>query len=406
MDVEIRAIAPEEYEAFSRVLEEAFSEKIRADELENERKIAEFDRCLVAVDGDEFVGGSSAASLRIGVPGGAAVPVAGITGVGVKPTHRRRGINTALMRRQLDEARDRGEALAALHASEGGIYGRFGFGMGTFIGSIEIEVAGTAFVRGYRLSGRVRLLSRDDALPLMRSVYDRARRLRPAGIELDDRWFEWLFFVGEADKDEPPFWAVHESDEGEPDACAVYKVKHEWPGSVPKLELKVELLLAATPQAHADMWRYVFDIDLVDRVKAWNRPVDEPLLHLLQDPRRLGLSVKDGMWIRLVDVAAALEARGFATDGRVVLEVRDPFCAWNEGRYSVEVSSGRAACQPTEDEPDIACSVNDLGAVYLGGSTFAQLARAGLVTEARPGGLSAADALFTSDVAPWSAVFF
>jgi predicted acetyltransferase len=406
MDVEIRSITPDEFEPYYRALEDAFSGVMRPDEVENERTLTEFDRCLVAIDDGQFVGGSSAASMRIGVPGGIDVPVAGITGVGVKPTHRRRGISTALMRRQLDDIRGRGEALAALYASEAGIYGRFGYGLATFIGSIEIEVGRSAFVRGYRPSGRVRLLTREDALPLFRIVYDRARRMRPGAPDLDDRWFQWLFFVGKRDEDEPPFWAVHESDEGEPDACVEYKVKHEWPGSVPKLELSVEFLIAATAQANADIWRYVFDIDLVHHVKGWNRPVDEPLLHLLREPRRLGLTVEDGMWIRLVDVPAALAARGYAGDGRAVFEVRDPFCPWNEGRHELVVEAGRAACGPTDDAPDIACSVNDLGAVYLGGSTFGQLARARLVTEGRPGGLLNVDGLFGYGVSPWSPVHF
>lgn len=406
MDVEIRPIVPEEFEAFYRALEDAFSGVMRPDELENERTITEFDRCFVAIEDGGFVGGASAASMSIAVPGGNDVAVAGITGVGVKPTHRRRGISTAMMRRQLDDIHGRGEALAALHASEGSIYGRFGFGLATFVGSFEIEVGRSAFVRGFRPSGRVRLLPREEAVPLMRSVYDRARRLRPGGLDLDDRWFSWLVFVGKRDEDEPPFCAVHESDEGDPDAFVVYKVKHEWPGSVPKLELSVELLIAATPQAHADIWRYVFDIDLVHHVKAWGQAIDEPLLHLLREPRRLGFRVKDGMWIRLVDVPAALSARGYVRDGRVVLEVRDGFCPWNEGRYDLQVHDGQAICVPTEDDADIACSVNDLGAVYLGGSTFSQLARAGLVTETRPGAVADADAIFARDVAPWSAVNF
>jgi predicted acetyltransferase len=406
MDVEIRSITPDEFGAFQRALEDAFSGFVRPDEAENERTITEFDRTFVAIDEGQFVGGATAGSIRLGVPGGIDVPVAAVTGVGVKPTHRRRGISTALMRRQLDDIHGRGEALAALYASEGSIYGRFGYGLATFTGSFQIEVGRSAYVRGYRPSGRVRLLPREDALPLIRSVYDRARRLRPGGADLDDRWFQWLFFVGKRDEDEPPFWAVHESDEGEPDACVVYKVKHEWPGSVPMLELTVEFLISATPQAHADMWRYVFDIDLVHHVKAWNQPADEPLLHLLREPRRLGLKVEDGMWLRLVDVPAALSARAYAGDGRVVLEVRDSFCPWNEGRYELMVEGGRATCGITDAAPDIACSVNDLGAVYLGGSTFGQLARAGLVTEMRPGGLAGADVIFARDAAPWSPVHF
>jgi predicted acetyltransferase len=379
---------------------------MRPDELESERTVTEFDRCFVAVEDGRFVGGSTAASMRIRVPGGVDVPMGGIVGVGVVPTHRRRGISTAMMRRQLDDVRDRGEAIAALHASEGGIYGRYGFGLATFNASTEIETDRSSFVRGVRNSGRMRLLAREDALAPFRTVYDRARVQRPGGLELDDTWFDWVFFVGKRDEDEPPFFALHESDEGEPDGFVVYTVKHEWPLSVPKLQLEVRILMATTPQAYADTWRFVLDVDLVHAVKAWGRPVDEPLLLLLQEPRRLGLRVEDGMWIRLVDVPSALSARGYRADGRVVFEVRDIFCPWNEGRYELTVEAGKVACTATERAADITCSVNDLGATYLGGSTFGQLARAGLVIEERSGSLAEADAIFASDAAPWSAVHF
>lgn len=406
MDIEIRTIAAGEFDGYMRMFEDAFSGVIREDEVEIERTVMEFDRCLVAIDDDAFVGGSTAVSMTMAVPGGGDASVAGITGVAVKPTHRRRGINTALMRRQLDDVHERGESLAALHASEGGIYGRFGFGIGTFNASIEVDASRTAFVRGYQPSGRVQLLARDAALPLIRQVYDRARELRPGGIALDDRWFAWLFFVGKRDEDEPPFWAVHVSDEGEPDAYAVYKVKHAWPGSVPSNELSLEFLVSTTPQSRADMWRYVFDIDLVQRVEARSLPADEPLLHLVQEPRRLRLTLKDGIWMRLVDVPAALETRRYRADGRIVFEVRDRFCEWNDGRFALEVEGDEAACSPTSEAPEIACSVNDLGAVYLGGSTFSQLVRAGFVTEEREGALRMVDEIFAADIAPWSSMSF
>ena len=406
MDVEIRTATEGEFDAYLRMLEVAFSDTIHPDEVEIERSVAAFDRNFVAVDDGVFVGGSSAVPLRMSVPGARDIAISGITGVGVLPTHRRRGINTALMRRQLDDVHERGEPVAVLHASEGGIYGRYGFGVATYNGEIDIETARTAYVRGYRPSGRVRLLPRADAIPLLRRVYDRARTQRPGGIELDDKWTEWLFFVGKRDEDEPPFFAVHVSDEGDPDAYAMYKVKQEWPGSIPSNVLTVERFLSATPQGHADMWRYVFDVDLVARVKYGNCPIDDPLLHLLQDPRRLRLSISDGLWVRLVDLPAALAARGYANEGRLIVDVRDDFCTWNDGRYEIVVDDEAATCTPTSAAPEIACSVNALGAVYLGNSTFTQLAQAGLMDELAPGAIGRADAMFVTPVLPWSPMYF
>jgi predicted acetyltransferase len=352
-----------------------------------------------------MVGGAAAASYRFTVPGGAQVRAAGVTAVGVQPTHRRRGINTSLMRAQLDDVRARGEPIAVLYASEGGIYGRFGYGLASFLGEIDVEAGRTTFIRGYRPAGRVRLLTRTEALPLMRPVYDRAQERRPGMIAMDDRWWEWLFFEEEKEKDEPTFFAVHDID-GAADAFATYRVKHEWTDSLPNLELSVRQLVATTPQAYADIWRYLFDIDLVRRVKAWNRPVDEPLFFLMQEPRRLRFRTTDALRVRLVELPSALEARGFVGDGRIVVEVEDVFCPWNEGRYALDVSAGTATCGRTDDEPDIACSAADLGTTYLGGATFRQLHRAGRVTELHPGGLDRADALFASDPVPWSSFIF
>jgi predicted acetyltransferase len=190
------------------------------------------------------------------------------------------------------------------------------------------------------------------------------------------------------------------------DAYATYRVKHEWTDSLPHLELSVSQLIATSPQSYADIWRYLFDIDLVHRVKAWNRPVDEPLFFLMQEPRRLRFRTADALRVRLVDVAAALGARGYAEDGRIIVDVEDPFCPWNEGRHALDVTAGVASCGPTDDEPDIACSAADLGATYLGGTSFRQLHRAGRVDELRPGGLERMDRLFASDPAPWSSFLF
>ena len=405
MDVEIRTIAEDEFEVYLRAIGLSFSGATTAEDVERERLVVEIDRCLAALDEGRIVGGAMAVSFHITVPGGTQVAAAGVTGVGVQPTHRRRGINTSLMRAQLDDIRSRGEPIAALYASEGGIYGRFGYGLASFLGEIDLEVGRSSFIRGYRSTGRVRLLPRSDALPLMRQVYDRAQPRLPGMIALDDRWWECLFFEGEKDKDDPRFLAVHDTD-GVPDAFASYRVKHDWTDSLPKLELTVGHLVATSPQAYADIWRYVFDIDLVDRVKASNRPVDDPLFHLIEEPRRLRFRTGDGLRVRLVDVPAALQARGYVGSGRIVVGVEDPFCPWNEGRYGLEVTGGAATCQRTDDEPDIACSATDLASTYFGGTSFRQLHRAGRVDERRPGGLERADALFASDPAPWSSFFF
>jgi predicted acetyltransferase len=270
---------------------------------------------------------------------------------------------------------------------------------------MDLETERSAFVRGYAPSGRVVMHREEEAIPRILEVHAEVRRTRPGMPFVDERWLEYNLGHHHPKDDPRPFLAVHET-EGVPDGYAVYRVKHAWPGSMPQTVLEVSDLMATTPRAYADMWRFVLDVDLVHRVTAWARPVDEPLLHLLAEPRRLRLTVKDALWIRPIDVRAALTGRSYASQGRIVIELEDAFCPWNEGRWSLDVSPDGATCEPTDDDADLACDVNVLGAVYLGGSAFRQLWRAGRVEELHPGALQRADALVAWEPAPWCSFIF
>src|SRR5207247_5969840 len=136
----------------------------------------------------------------------------------------------------------------------------------------------------------------------------------------------------------------------------------------------IEELVAATDDAYGALWKYCFELDLMERIMASNRPPDEPLLYMLVEPRKLGFRLSDGMWVRLVDVPAALAARMYSSAGRVVMEVRDAVCPWNDGRYVLDGGPGVATCEPTSAEPDLVLSASDLGAVYLGGTSLRTLA--------------------------------
>jgi predicted acetyltransferase len=324
--------------------------------------------------------------------------------VGVQPTHRRRGINTRMMGSLLDQAAERAEPLAALFASEGAIYGRFGYGLAGFIGEFEAESARMAYVRGYEPTGHVELLSKDDALPVIDEIYDAS--LRPGGVERSPALRDHTFATVGEDKDLPWMYAVHRDDTGRADSYAVYWTKHDWTRSVPSGTITVRECVASTPSGNADIWRFLFDVDLVSKVEAWNRPADEPLLQLLREPTRLHLSISDGLWVRLVDVAAALEARRYRADGRIVIEIADPFRPDNDGRYELTAEEGSGHCARTDAPADLAGTINVLGATYLGGSSFRQLWWAGQVEERTPGSIDLADAMFASSPAPWCVVDF
>jgi predicted acetyltransferase len=404
MDIEIRTITEDERVDWIQAAETAFSSTAKDDEIEASLPVIEVDRSFAAVDGGRIVGTSASITFRMMVPGGARVPTAGVTMVGVQPTHRRRGLNTQMMTALLEQAADRREPLAALFASEGAIYGRFGYGLAGLLGEFQAESARMAFVRGYERTGQVELVSKDDAMPLIDRVYDAA--LRPGGVERNEALRDHMFATVGEDKDRAWMYAVHRDDAGEADAYAVYWVKHDWPRSVPSGTINVKECIASTPSAYADIWRFLFDVDLVSTVEAWNRPADEPLLHLVREPRRLRFSLMDGLWLRVVDVAAALEARRYAADGRVVFGVTDTLRPDTSGNYELVAEGGVGRCSPTDAPADLAGTINVLGATYLGGTSLRQLWWSGQVHERIPGALDRADAMFASSPAPWCVVDF
>ena len=405
-DVTIRSIEPAELAPFMQTLERAFHGRWHEEDVEQERLIAEPDRYFVALDGDEIVGTAGACSTQLTVPGPRTLAAPGVTAVGVLPSHRRQGINTRLMGALLDQAAERDEPLAYLWASESPIYGRFGYGMASFCAELEVSPGRSRFVSDTGTGGRVRSLPREQALPLMRPVYDEVAAGRPGMIAVDDRWWTWLFHERKRDEDEPLFFGVHESDEGVSDGYAVYKVKHDWVHGVPRTELKLQHLIGTTPEANAALWRFVCDVDLIATVKAWDRPADEEVLWLVGEPRHLHFMVSDGLWVRLIDIPTSLAGRGYSADGRIVIEIDDAFRPETSGRYELVVEAGVPTCVRSDADPMLACSVQALGAAYLGGSSFRQLARAQQVRQLQTGALARADAMFASDPHPWFGFIF
>lgn len=421
--IPLRQPAADELRAWSRPIAAAFGEEYSDAEFEYERELWELDRLIGASDGDAPVGTGGAFSFRMTVPGGE-VGAAGITMIGVSPSHRRRGILRQMMRWLLDQARERGEPIAILWASEGAIYQRFGYGMGTLQGTFDIDPGRARFVRPAEPLGRMRLVDRDEALRLMPPVYDAVRPGMPGTISrTETRWqvdllddHTWMRTANG-----PKFRAVLEVD-GIVRGYAIYRIKSEWDERGPNNTLLALEVLGLDATAELAIWEWLFGIDLVGRVKGWRGPVPHPLMLELTEPRRLGLIVRDGLWLRLIDARAALEARSYGVTGSVTFELTDEFCPWNAGRWRLEVSSGAAVPRampegvpgargvatvtPFDGDPDLTLDTSDLAAVYLGTFTLADLARAGRVGECRPGAVAAADGLFATAVAPWCSTMF
>lgn len=408
-----RRSSAEEAPAFERARALANGHHVTHAELSPEALVPtlarrEIDRSLVATDGDEIVATSLAYTFATSVPGeGREVPTAGLAGISVVPTHRRRGILRELMRRNLDDARGRGEALSILWPSESAIYRRFGFGAATTTLTWSLPRAHARLLPdlGDAGSHTVRILAPEPAkvCQLVAPVYAAARRTRPAMFDRTPAWWEHR----SASAAGAQVWIAVDGPGGV-EAYAAYSVDGRWESDGPANHLWVGELVATSTNAELALWRYLLDIDLVRSVSAWGRPPDETLPHLLVDPRRLDRRVQDGAWARVVDVGLALAARAYALDLDLVVEVRDRFCAWNEGRWRLEASAadGTATCSAVDFEPDLSLDVAELGSVYLGGVSWSTLWRAGLVVEHRAGAAACADAAFTWSPAPWAVTWF
>jgi len=372
------------------------------EELAASRVITEFDRTLAVFDGPEIVATAGIFSYDMTVPGGT-LPCGGVTRVSVLSTHRRRGLLTAMMRRQMDDMHQRGEPLAALYASEAPIYGRFGYGLATYQAEVEIARSHAAFATAGTGSGRLSMVDVPTAIQPFARVWDDARGSQPGMLALDERWIRAQLADLEINRGgaSPQYRVLFQTD-GKPSGFAIYRIKMDWDASGPNGTLRLGMLIAATAAAYEALWRHVLDVDLIARVSAEMRPADEPLRFLLADSRQPKTRIEDGIWLRLVDVAAALAGRRYAVEGRLALRVRDPFCAWNEGIYELVGSPAGAECKALRNgTPELALDAADLGALYLGGNRFRTLADAGRVEELHPGAIARADAMFAADRAPW-----
>jgi predicted acetyltransferase len=362
------------------------------------------ERMLAARDDGATVGGAGSFPFELSVPGGSA-RCAGVTVVGVYPTHRRRGVLRGLMRAQLDDVRERGEPLAALWASEEGIYGRFGYGLASRAGEMELARERAAYALPLEPRGRVRLIESDAALELLPPIWDAAFERTPGFFRRPSTWWEHRIVADPPERrggGGPKRFALLEL-EGEPQAYAIYRHNFSYDQGSPTSRLGVGEAVAASPRAEAELWRFLLDMDWQATVSAQLLPVDHPLFLLLAESRRMKFRVGDGLWVRLVDVGAALSSRSYDADGEVVFDVVDAFCPWNQGRW--KLSGGR--CEPTEDEPDLRCDVSALGSVYLGGFSFAELERGLRAEELREGGIARADRLFSrTGAGPWCPEIF
>jgi predicted acetyltransferase len=307
------------------------------------------------------------------------------------------------MRHQLDDFRDRGEAVAALTASEPAIYGRFGYG----IASKQLHgLVDTTRARFPRPAGaeriRFRLVSPAEGLAACEAVYARLVPSRPGLLERRPGWETRVTLDPPGGRDGAgPLHCLLAEVDGEVRGYARYAVTGEWDQAGADETVRLRDVEALDPVTYAALWNFLADIDLTSKIQFFNRPADDPLQHLVSDIRRCRLGYRDGLHIRLVDVGAALAARTYTGPVDVVLEVEDGFCPANSGRWRLSGDAKGAVCERTTDPAELSLDVRELGAAYLGGFALSAMAGAGLVRESRPGALTEASTAFRGDVEPW-----
>ena len=402
MTVELRRCSPEEFGHYLRVCESAFGRGVSEQEVARWTRVVDPSRLAGAFDGDALVGTAGAYALTLTVPGGE-LPAAGVTMVGLLPSHRRQGIFKQLMHELLSDARSAGEHAAVLWAAEGGIYPQFGFGLGSKNARIEIETASAVFGRRFQPAGRSRLISLDDARRVLPPVYERARVETPGMLVRSSEWWD-AYRLGDPEHERggggPMHCCVMQFDDQDA-AYALYRFHPDYEHRLHHDWLEVVEVVAGTAVSAREIWRYLLGMDLVERVRADFLAEDDPLLLTLSEPGRLRCTLCDGLWMRLIDVQAALRARTYAGSGSVVLDIRDALCEWNDGRFRIAAEPGGVTVERTDAPADLRLGVDDLAAVYLGAFTFMDLLRACRVDEMSAGAALRAGLLFLRSRAPW-----
>lgn len=356
-----------------------------------------------AWEGDACVGHAGAFRFDTVVPGGRTLATAGVTRVGVRPTHRRRGILSALMTDLLTQARDEGRPLATLRASEGVIYGRFGYGIAGESNAVEVLCRRALPMRG-AADGSLRILPRSELLTTVPALYATLIAGRVGAITRD-AWYHQRQLGDALEGDTASFVVVHSNADGTDDGFAYYTVK--WKESTfeePTAECELFDLWGSTPAVELALWQYLTSLDLIDTIVCEGRPLDEAVRHAVADPRSVVAKVRyDEQWVRLVDVESALSARSYNDGSAVAIAVTDPMFPANTGTYVVDPAAGCRRADPSPADLDV--DIGTLGALYMGSIPWAEMAAASRV-RGPASAIAAADRLFAHRPLAWCGTHF
>lgn len=404
MDIQVRACEEGETRTALEVCETAFGVGVSDAHALRMESVLDHDRAFMAFDGTTPIGAGGNFTFQLTVPGARQVPTAGLTMVGVLPSHRRRGTLTKLMRALLEDTKKRSEPLSVLWASEGSIYGRFGFGMSTRQMLISAQADRMRFIEEPEPIS-ARMINAEEAAEVFPRVYDKVQAETPGMFARSRTWWvEHRLKDIEPGGGGPPWYVAIDID-GQTEAYAMYRVHGDW-DTFATGKAYVHEAIATGPRAEKALWKFLFGIDLVRDIECNFLPIDHPLQLMVTEQRRLRARFVDAIWARVVDVAGALEARGYLADDAITLQIDDDFLPENEGAWRLEARGGEGRASRSDGPPDASLSAADLGAIYLGGFSFSELMRAGRGEERTPGAARRMDALFASEVTPWCPEIF
>ncbi len=394
------------FKDFHAAISRGFQEAPRPETLELDREVFENTRMFGFKVGRRWVSTCGDFARRLTVPGGAAVPTAAVTVVTVHPPYRRRGLLTAMMKHQLEQVAKRGEPLAALWASESLIYGRFGYGPATTRAVLTGTSRRLSYLPGVAVSGSVDEVTREEFLRVAPGLHEAMRPDRPGTMVRDENVWEFAVFdqaFARRGSSEIRY-VLHYDAVGDADGFATYRFKEQF-DEEPEGDVRIKEVWAEDPAAYASLWRYLLDLDLARTFHWWSAPVDEPLRHLVADARAVVTSLTDNLYVRLVEVQAALGARKYAAGVDLVIEVDDPLLPENSGRYRIvtdgDPEGSSAEVSRVTTAPDLSMGILELGSIYLGGVPLTDLHRVRRVTEHTTGAVAAASTAFGWHRAPW-----
>jgi predicted acetyltransferase len=405
MPLEFRAVPPDGLAEFTKTAGLAFGFDPNQETDGHYLEVLDPARTRCGFDENVMVSTSAAYSLDMTVPGGS-VACGGTTVVTVAPTHRRQGVLRAMMRAHLDDVREHEEPIAALWASDSAIYGRFGYGSAAISYQIEVSREQIGFHRLAPAPPPVRLLDTPEARDLLPPFYESARLRIPGAFHRTAPWWEHRRLADpESARNGATakrFVAV-EGDDGIA-GFAQYRFLSKWDGGHGAGKVMVQELQGTTPESWSGLWGYLLGHDLTAIIKAPNRPTWDPIFDLLAGERRARASRQDALWVRIMDIPAALGARRYSAPLDLVFGVDDPM-GDTSGSYRLMARDDGAECRPTTDTPALEIDLEDLSACYLGRSRFAQLARSGRI-RGDQASLAAADRAFTWSPEPWCPEIF